>query len=120
MKRGDLVIVSAPGDYGKPLLAVVVQSDWLSTNDSVSVALCTSTLVDAPIYRLDLAPSEANGLKARTQVMVDKVVAIPREKCRADLGRLVEGEMTALNHMLAVVIGIADGPKLKRNRPPRS
>jgi mRNA interferase MazF len=119
LKRGDLVIVSAPGDYGKPLPAVVVQSDWLSTNDSVLVALCTSTLVEAPIYRLDLAPSEANGLKARTQVMVDKIVAMPREKCGADLGRLDESEMTAVNHMLAVVIGIADGPKPKRNRPPR-
>jgi mRNA interferase MazF len=95
-----------------------VQSDWLSTNDSVPVALCTSTLVEAPIYRLDLAPSEANGLKARTQVMVD-IVAMPREKCGADLGRLDESEMTAVNHMLAVVIGIADGPKPKRNRPPR-
>jgi mRNA interferase MazF len=96
-----------------------VQSEWLSTNDSVLVALGTSTLVEAPIYRLDLAPSEANGLKARTQVMVDKIVAMPREKCGADLGRLDESEMTAVNHMLAVVIGIADGHKPKRNRPPR-
>jgi mRNA interferase MazF len=120
LKRGDLVIVSAPGDYGKPRPAVVVQSDWLSANDSVLVALCTSSLVDAPIYRLDLAPSEANGLKAPTQVMVDNIVAMPREKCGVDFGRLDEGEMTTLNHMLAVVIGIADGPQPKRNRPPRS
>ncbi|MGA9549823.1 MAG: type II toxin-antitoxin system PemK/MazF family toxin, partial [Rhodomicrobium sp.] len=27
MKRGDIVIVSAPGDYGKPRPAVVIQSD---------------------------------------------------------------------------------------------
>ncbi len=98
-----------------------MQSDWLSTNDSVLVALCTRALIDAPIYRLDLAPSEANGLAAPTQVMVDKIVAMPREKCGADFGRLDEGEMTALNHMLAVVVGIADGPtKPKRDRPPRS
>ena len=27
MKRGDVVIVSAPGDFGKPRPAVVIQSD---------------------------------------------------------------------------------------------
>ncbi|HME84757.1 MAG TPA: type II toxin-antitoxin system PemK/MazF family toxin [Roseiarcus sp.] len=119
MNRGNLVIVSAPGDYGKPRPAVVVQSDWLSANDSVLVALCTSTVLDAPFYRLDLAPSEAHGLKAPTQVMVDKIVAMPREKCGAIIGRLDEREIAVLNHMLAVVIGIADGPKPKRDRPPR-
>jgi mRNA interferase MazF len=96
-----------------------VQSDWLSTNDSVLVALCTSTVLDAPFYRLDLAPSEAHGLNAPSQVMVDKIVAMPREKCGGIIGRLDESEIAVLNHMLAVVIGVADGPKPKRDRPPR-
>ena len=30
MSRGDVVIVAAPGDYGKPRPAVIVQSDALS------------------------------------------------------------------------------------------
>jgi mRNA interferase MazF len=95
------------------------ESDWLSANDSVLVALCTSTVLDAPFYRLDLAPSEAHGLTASTQVMVDKIVAMPREKCGAIIGRLDESEIAVLNHMLAVVIGIADGLKPRRDRPPR-
>ena len=40
--------------------------------------------------------------------MIDKIVAIPREKCGKVIGRLNESERIALNHMLAVVIGIAD------------
>ena len=121
MRRGDVVIVSAPGDFGKPRPAVVVQSDWLRTNDSVLVALCTGTILNAPFYRLDLAPSHANGLRAPAQVMVDKIVAMSREKCSAAIGRLEDGQITVLNHMLAVVIGIADGPgpKPPRDRPPR-
>jgi mRNA interferase MazF len=108
LRRGDLVIVSAPGSYGKPRPAVVIQSDWLRANDSVLVALMTSALADAPLYRLQIEPNAANGLKAPSQVMVDKIVAMPREKCGAIIGRLDESAMIALNAMLTIVIGLAD------------
>ena len=108
MRRGDLVIVSPPGDYGKPRPAIVIQSDWLKATDSVLVSLITSALVEAPLYRLQIEPSEANGLKTPSQVMVDKIIAMPREKCGAVIGRIGESELLALNHMLSVVIGIAD------------
>jgi mRNA interferase MazF len=87
---------------------VVVQSDWLAGTDSVLVALLTSELVDAPLYRLRIEPSGGNGLEAPSQVMIDKIVAIPREKCGRVIGRLDESERIVLNHMLAVVVGIAD------------
>ena len=108
MKRGDIVTVSPPGDYGKPRPAVVVQSDWLNTNDSVLVALFTSTLTDAPIYRLSVEPSETNGLKQVSQVMVDKIIPVMRQKCGKVIGRLDEGSLVALNHMISVVVGLAD------------
>jgi mRNA interferase MazF len=108
VRRGDLVIVSPPGDYGKPRPAIVIQSDWLKATDSVLVSLITSALVEAPLYRLQIEPSEANGLTTPSQVMVDKIIAMPREKCGAVIGRIGESELLALNHMLSVVIGIAD------------
>lgn len=108
MRRADLVIISALRDYGKPRPAVVVQSDWLTTTDGVLVGLLTSALVEAPLYRLTIEPSRVNGLKAPSQVMIDKIVAIAREKCGPIIGRLNERERFALNHMLAVVVGIAD------------
>jgi len=108
VRRGDLVVVSAQGDYGKPRPAVVIQSDWLKATDSVLVALLTSTLADAPLYRLQIEPTEANGLKAPSQVMVDKIVAMPREKVGRVIGRIDESARIALNHMLSVVVGIAD------------
>lgn len=108
MKRGDIVTVSAPGDYGKPRPAVVIQSDWLKSTDSVLVSLFTSTLRDTPLFRLSVEPSKTNGLKLPSQIMIDKIIAIPREKCGVVIGSLDEGTLIALNHMLAVVIGIAD------------
>ena len=68
----------------------------------------TSALADAPLYRLQIEPNAANGLKAPSQVMVDKIVAMPREKCGEAIGRIEETALIALNHMLSVVIGIAD------------
>ena len=39
MRRGDIVVVAAPGDYGKPRPAVVVQADALTESGIGSVIL---------------------------------------------------------------------------------
>jgi mRNA interferase MazF len=108
MRRGDLVTVAAQGDYGRPRPAVVVQSDALTMADSVLVALLTSTLADAPFYRLLVEPTETNGLKVAPQIMVDKILAYPRAKCGPVMGHLSPEEMVSLNNMLSVMIGLAD------------
>jgi len=108
LKRGDLVIVFAAGDYGKPRPAVVIQSDRLKATDSVLVALLTTTLADAALYRFPIEPNAGNGLNAPSQVMVDKIVAMPREKCGRTIGRIERSELIALNQMLSLIIGIVD------------
>lgn len=108
MRRGDIVTVSAPGDYGKPRPAIIVQSDALAAADSVLVALLTSAIVDAPLYRLTIEPSPANGLKTLSQVMVDKIMAYPRAKCGPTIGRLSGPQMLVMSNMLSVMIGLAD------------
>ena len=108
MKRGDIVTISAQGDYGKPRPAVVVQSDALNAADSVLVALFTSAVTDAPLYRLTVEPAAANGFKAVSQVMVDKILAYPRAKCGPAIGHLSGTDMLVLNTMLSVMIGLAD------------
>ena len=108
MKRGDFITVVAPGDYGKPRPAIVIQSDWLKATDSILVALLTSALADAPFHRLQLQPTKENGLRVASQIMVDKIIAMPRAKCGRTMGRIDEAGLIALNHMLSVVIGLAD------------
>lgn len=108
MKRGDIVTVSAPGDYGKPRPAVVVQSDTLGGTNSVLVCLMTSSLKDAPQLRLALLPSLANGLKLPSQVMIDKIMAVPREKCGHVIGHVGKSALISLNDLIAVVMGLAD------------
>ena len=100
--------VAMPGDYGKPRPAVVIQSDRLGDTDSVLVCLFTSTLRGASFHRLTLEPTPENGLQVTSQVMVDKIMAVRRDKCSAVIGRLDDTALLVLNRMLALVIGLAD------------
>lgn len=109
MKRGDVVIVAATGDYGKPRPAVVVQTDALPESH-LSVVICqmTSAVVDAPDFRVTIEPTEQNGLRTRSQLMADKPVTVRRERIGRLIGRLTEADIGRLNIALAFVMGLAD------------
>ena len=108
MKRGDLVIVSAAGDYGKPRPAVIIQSDIFNeTHASIVVCLVTSDRQDAPLFRIDVPPSETTGLKKASQIMVDKIVALRRERIDQRIGRVNDETLIRLNRSLALFIGLA-------------
>ena len=108
MKRGDVGIVAAPGDYGKPRPAVIVQSDRLSAVDSVIVCLISSDIAEAPLRRVSVQPNIQNGLRLPSQIMVDKLVALPSRRIGARIGALDASTMSALNSRLALVLGLAD------------
>jgi mRNA interferase MazF len=109
MRRGDVVTVAAAGDYGKPRPAVIVQTDaFPETHASVVVCQMTTELADAPDFRVTIDPSGANGLRARSQVMADKLVTIRRERIGRLIGRLAADDMARLDGVLAFVMGLAD------------
>jgi mRNA interferase MazF len=107
VKRGDIVIVSAQGDYGKPRPAVIVQSDlFIPTHSSVIVCLITSDLVDAPLFRLDIPARNDTGLQLPSQIMVDKLVTIRREKITRRIGALDDAALLQLNRYLMLFLGV--------------
>ncbi len=108
MRRGDIITVAAPGDYGKPRPAVVIQGDVLNRDArSTIVALMTSHLRDAPLLRLTIEPTADSGLKVRSQVQVNRLLSLPSNKVGPAIGRLSDREIVELNRLLAVVIGLA-------------
>ena len=106
--RGDLVIVAAPGDYGKPRPAVIVQSNAIPVSHA-SVVICpmTAELVEAD-FRITIEPGPETGLRVRSQVMADKPVTIRRERIGQRIGQLGAADMARLNVALAFVMGLAD------------
>jgi mRNA interferase MazF len=107
VKRGDIVTVAAPGDYGKPRPALVVQSDLFGDVGSLTVLLISSTLLDAPLLRITVEPTPQNGLRKRSQIMVDKAISLRREKIGASVGRLEPEALLEVTRSLAVFFGIA-------------
>ena len=107
MQRGDIVTVAAPGDYGKPRPALVIQSDLFDALPSVALCLITSTLRDAPIFRITVDPSQANGLQRVSQIQVDKILTVARERVGGVIGRLDDATLLKVNRSLAVFVGIA-------------
>ena len=107
MKRGDVVTVAVQGDYGKPRPALIVQSDLFNeTHPSITLLPLTTTIIDAPLLRLTIDPGRANGLSRVSQVMVDKVLTLPREKIGRTIGRLDEDVMIRVTRALAMWLGI--------------
>lgn len=107
MRRGDLVTIALQGAYGKPRPALVVQSDLFSEHPSVAILPLTSELRGTPLFRVTVHPSEGNGLRSESQVMVDKPQTVPRDKVGATFGRLEDDSMMAVSRALAVFLGFA-------------
>ena len=104
MTRGAVVIVAARGPYtGKPRPALVVQADLFNpTHASITVCPITSDCVDAPLFRVTLAPGERTGLAAASQVMVDKVVSLPRAAIVREIGRCDADSLALVDDALRV------------------
>ncbi|AGG32707.1 Transcriptional modulator of MazE/toxin, MazF [beta proteobacterium CB] len=108
MKRGNVVTVAIQGDFGKPRPALVLQSDVFSDiHATVTVALISSEIVQAPIFRLDIEPSETNGLSRPSQVQIDKIMSIRSEKIGSVIGKLNDVMMVRVNRALALWLGLA-------------
>ncbi len=107
VKRGDVVLAAFSGDYGKPRPTVVVQTDLANeTHASIVVCPLTSHIVKASLFRLPVEPSVENGLNKPSEVMVDKIGAVRRDKLREVIGRLDDSQMIQLNRLLALWLGI--------------
>jgi mRNA interferase MazF len=107
VKRGDLVTIAMPGDFGKPRPALIIQSDQFDETGTVTVLLMSSTLVDAPLIRTTMQPTPRNGLRKASQVMVDKAMSVKRERIGATIGSLDAEAMLAVTRALAVFFAIA-------------
>jgi mRNA interferase MazF len=107
VKRGDLVTIALSGSYGKPRPALIIQSDLFDEHPSITILPVTSELRETPLFRISVHPDEENGLRRRSQVMIDKAQTVPRERVGETFGRLDDTTMLAVTRALAVFLGIA-------------
>ena len=60
------------------------------------------------MQRFDLAANETTGLRFASQVMVEKMIAVRRDKCGAVMGKADDLTMLTLGRLLMLMLGLAD------------
>ncbi len=107
MKRGEVWTVSGDGDAGKRRPAVIVQDDRFDAAASITVCVFTSDETEAPLFRLAVTPSDRNGLRMASRLMVDKLVTVSKERLGERIGRLDDADGMRLNRAIMVFLGLA-------------
>ena len=106
MRRGEVWTVSGAGYAGKPRPAVIVQDDRFDATASVTVCVFTTDETEAPLFRLPVAPSERNGLRVVSRLMVDKLTPVSRDRLGERIGRLDEADLMRMNRAVLVFLGL--------------
>lgn len=107
MRRGDFVTIAMQGDFGRPRPALVIQADPFDEHTTVTVLPASGALVAAPLLRITVQPSAGNGLRKRSQVMVDKAMTVKCDQLGPTFGRIDVGALVEIERCLAVFLGIA-------------
>ncbi len=107
MKRGEIRTVAGGGYSGKPRPAVIIQNDAFDATASITVCIFTSDETEAPLFRLAVEPSETNGLRTVSRLMVDKIVTVSKDRLGKRIGELGRDDMVRLDRAIMVFLGLA-------------
>lgn len=108
VKRGEIWTFAGGATYhGKPRPAVVLQADAFDTTASVTICGFTSDDTEAPLLRVPVEPSESNGLRSPSRLMVDKISTVPRNRAGYRVGRLDAIDVVRLERAILVFLGMA-------------
>jgi mRNA interferase MazF len=108
LKRGDVVLVVLQRELGKPRPGVIVQADELG-EATTSVLVCPMSSDVSEFHRMRpvVEPTASNGLRLRSQIMTDKINALPQDRVRQVLGSLDTETSERLDGAPLVVLGLA-------------
>ncbi|HZP41958.1 MAG TPA: type II toxin-antitoxin system PemK/MazF family toxin [Candidatus Binatia bacterium] len=108
MRRGEVWTASGGKEYaGKPRPVVIVQDDRFDATDSITICAFTSDPTDAPLIRIAVEPSNANGLETTSRLMVDKITTVPKRKLGTRVGQLAAEDVVRLNRAMMIFLGLA-------------
>jgi len=107
VSRGDVVLAAAAGDYGKPRPWLVVQADKHNSADRPdSILVCPFTShQEALSYRVPVRLPYGD-VERVSWVMVDKLMAVKRERIRSVVGRVSRQELAGVEIAMKDLLGL--------------
>jgi len=115
MRRGEIWSASGGANYaGKPRPVVIVQDDAFDATASITICAFTTDLTDAPLFRLEVAPSQRNGLRQPSRLMVDKITTVAKTKLGGRIGSLEPNDVRRLDRAILVFLGLAGPSRTNR------
>jgi mRNA interferase MazF len=108
VKRGDIVLMVAPSELGRPRPGVIVQADLFKDFTTIFICPISSDVQPDLPLRPTIEPKPSNGLRLRSQIMTDRMVALRRDRVRSVIGRADSETMRQLDSLLLVVLGLAN------------
>jgi mRNA interferase MazF len=109
-QQGQALAPARGPHTGKPRPIVILQEDRFDATASITICPFTANPVEAPLIELPINPSDENGLDQPSQLMIDKVTAMPKSSLGERLGSLRDDELVALNRALIVFLGLVSAP----------
>jgi len=108
VKRGDVVLVVVPSELGRPRPGVIVQADEFS-KDLSTVFICpvSSDVQEKLPLRPIIEAETSNGLRLRSQIITDKMIALRQDRVRRIIGHIDSETSEQLDRALLVVLGLA-------------
>jgi mRNA interferase MazF len=106
--RGDVVLMVVPSDLGRPRPGVIVEgSESTAGLSTIFVCPVSSDLQDGLSLRPLIEVAPENGLRLRSQIMTDKLVALGRDRIRMVIGRIDAETSEQLDRALLVLLGLS-------------
>jgi mRNA interferase MazF len=108
MKRGEVWTQSGASGYAsKPRPVLILQSDLLIGTDSMIICPFTSHDNEEIPTRVKVAPNAENGLREPSDLMTEKITAVPRTKLGKRLGVVTIDDMERTEEAILMVLGFA-------------
>lgn len=107
--RGEIWTGAAGSGYGgKPRPFVIIQDHRVGLSHSITVCGLTTEVAAESRLRPIVEPTQTNGLRQTSAIMVDKIVTFSRQRLDKRVGHLSADDILALDLALLIFLGLLD------------
>jgi mRNA interferase MazF len=107
LRRGDIVTVAPPGEFGKPRPALILQADLALPAATITYLPITTDLERVPLVRVEIEPTPGNGLRGPSEIMVDMMQTSTRSRFGNVIGHIDKDTLQAVERAVTVFLGLA-------------